>query len=70
MTEQQAKQHLTKICRFFTIGSVLHLLADLQHQAADEACLADNARRFDQARTVEHTLLVVGMGIDAAQPSA
>lgn len=69
MNERQAKKHLTRMLESFTVGSVLHLLADLQHQTAEKARLADDATRFEQAKLVQHTLIVVGMGVDSAQPS-
>lgn len=69
MTETEAKQHLTEMLERFTLGSVLHLLADVQHDAAEQARLTDDALGFERAKTVVHTLIVVGMGIDAAQPS-
>lgn len=69
MTEEQAKQHLTEMLDRFTVGSILHLLADVQKDSAEQARLADDALAFDQAKMVEHTLFVVGIGIDAAQPS-
>lgn len=69
MTEAEAKQHLTEMLNRFTLGSILHLLADLQRDAAEAARLADDALAFERAKTVEHTLFVVGLGIDAAMPS-
>ena len=69
MSEEEAKQHLTEMLEQFTLGSVLHLLADVQRYAAEQARLADDAIAFEQAKMVEHTLIVVGMGIDAAMPS-
>lgn len=69
MTEQQAKQRLIEMLDRFTTGSILHLLADVQRDAAEKARLADDAIAFEQAKLVEHTLVVIGMGIDQAQPS-
>ena len=67
MTEGQAKTYLAEMLDSFTVGSILHLLADLHRDAADEARQNDDAIAFEQARLVEHTLVVVGMGIDAAR---
>ena len=69
MSEEKAKQHLTEMLKRFTLGSVLHLLADVQHNIAEQARVDDDAVAFEQAKMVEHTLIVVGMGIDAAMPS-
>jgi len=69
MTESQVKTHLTEMLDSFTAGSILHLLADLHRDAAEEARQNDDAIAFEQARLVEHTLVVVGMGIDAARPT-
>lgn len=69
MTEAEAKTHLAQMLDSFTTGSILHLLADLHRDAADEARQNDDAIAFEQARLVEHTLVVVGMGIDAARPT-
>ena len=69
MSEDQAKQHLIEMLDRFTIGSVLHLLADVQHNLAEQARLDDDAVLFEWAKMIENTLFVVGMGIDAAMPS-
>ena len=69
MTESEAKQHLTEMLDRFTVGSILHLLADIQREAAETARRADDPVTFERAKLVEHALFVVGMGIDAAKPS-
>jgi hypothetical protein len=69
MTERQAKQQLIEMLDRFTVGSILHLLADVQRETAERARLVDDAIAFEQAKLVEHTLVVVGMGIDQARPS-
>jgi len=69
MTEKQAKKHLRKMLDHFTVGSVLHLLADVVAKSAEKAKVQDDVRAFDQCKLVEHTLVVVGMGIDAATPA-
>jgi hypothetical protein len=69
MTEKQAKRHLSEMLRSFTVGSVLHLLADLHRDAAEQARKADDAMTYRRCRLVEHALFVVGLGIDAASPS-
>jgi hypothetical protein len=37
MNERQAKRQIAKMRRSFTSGSVLHLLADLHREIAEEA---------------------------------
>ena len=69
MTEQEAKQHLTTILESFTPGSVLHLLAEVIAGQAEEDRTSDTDQRLQQRKEVEHTLIVVGMGIDAALPT-
>lgn len=65
MTEKQAKKQLTKMLERFTVGSVLHLLADLSRDMAGEADKDGDVVGFEQAKSVERTLFVVGVGIDA-----
>lgn len=68
MTEKQAKKQLLRMLRQFTAGSVLHLLADIQRDAAEQAANNGDVARFEQCRLAEHALIVVGAGIDAVQP--
>ncbi len=69
MNESQAKRQLAKMRRSFTSGSVLHLLADLHGEIAEEARQADDASTFRQHKSIEAALIVMGMGIDAALPA-
>jgi hypothetical protein len=69
MTENQARKLLAKLLRRLTPGSVLHLLADLYAEHADQACRQGDSVLYDRCRLVQHTLIVVGMGLDAAMPS-
>lgn len=69
MNEKRAKRQLERMLRSFTAGSVLHLLADLHRDAADQARRADDAKTYCQCKLVEQALVVVGMGVDAAQPN-
>ena len=66
MNESQAKRQLARMRRSFTSGSVLHLLADLHGEIAEEARQADDASTFRQHKSIEAALIVMGMGIDAA----
>lgn len=69
MNEKQAKRQLERMLCSFTVGSVLHLLADLHREAANQARQADDSIAYRQCRLVEQTLVVVGMGVDAARPT-
>ncbi len=68
MTETQARRRLTKMLERFTAGSILHLLADVFRAAADDARQDDDDVRYEQFKSVERTLVVVGAGVDAAKP--
>jgi len=65
MTETKAKKHLAKILERFTTGSVLHLLADLSREMAQDAEREGDLVRYEQAKSVERTLFVVGVGVDS-----
>lgn len=69
MDETKVKRQLERMLRSYTLGSVLHLLADLHRQAADEAQEADEVQRYLQHKTIEHVLFVIGLGVDAALPT-
>ena len=66
MTDDDAKDKLADLLKRYTLGSVLHLLGELAADQADDASMAGAGKRAEQLRTVEATLNVVGMGIDAA----
>ncbi len=68
MSEVQAKKQLKKMLRTLTAGSVLHLLADVFKQSAEEAKRDGDVASHRQFKLVENTLIVVGMGVDAANP--
>jgi RNA polymerase-interacting CarD/CdnL/TRCF family regulator len=68
MTHDKAKKQLAKMLRSFTTGSILHLLADLCREEAEEAREQQDARLYEQCRTVEAALIVVGCGVDATLP--
>jgi hypothetical protein len=58
LNEIEAKERLVEMLESYTAGSILQLLGEV---------LAD--REDEQSTLVEHTLIVVGMGIDAALPT-
>jgi len=64
MTEAQAKKQLSEMLDNLTVGSILHLLAEI---VAEEAS-ADDDQHAGRCRQVEHTLIVVGLGLDAILP--
>lgn len=68
MTENQARTQLRQMLRTLTVGSVLHLLADLFRESADHARRADDATTAERHANAAATLFVVGLGIDAACP--
>ena len=67
--DEAAKNQLADLLDRYTTGSVLHLLADLHRASAQDALAIGNETSCDQLRHIEHTLIVVGMGIDAVDPS-
>ena len=68
MREEQAKKQLARMLRSFTPGSVLSLLADLYRELAEQARQDNDVIKYRQCRLAESTLIVVGMGLDAACP--
>ncbi len=65
MNETEAKQQLERMLGSFTAGSILHLLADVFRESAEQA---GDDRSRQQLKQVEETLYVVGLGVDAACP--
>ncbi|HAH48891.1 hypothetical protein [Gimesia sp.] len=70
MSDDQAKEQLTAILEHYTTGSVLHLLADLYRESADSAQQDGDALACDRFKAIEQALFVVGLGVDAANPSS
>ncbi len=68
MNADEAKKQLEGMLDQFTVGSVLHLLADLYREWAEESRRDDDEMARQQCKLVESTLVVVGMGLDAACP--
>ena len=68
MSEKQAKRHLKKMLGSFTPGSILHLLADISGELAEEARRDDDDETYHRCKNVEIALIVFGMGVDAACP--
>ena len=69
MNEVEAKDRLAEMLDAFTVGSILHLLGEIIGQQAEDARIREDGQQFEQFRLVEHSLIVVGMGIDAAMPT-
>lgn len=68
MTEEKAKRLLRRMLDSFTGGTVLHFLADLFREDAEEARRGSDDLAAKQCNNVKAALFVVGMGIDAARP--
>jgi hypothetical protein len=68
MTEQHVRKQLQKMLASFTPGSVLGIMAGIYREAAEEASKENDAILYERCKNVERTLVVVGMGIDAACP--
>jgi len=69
MTDQEAKERLKELLERYTLGSILHLLAELCRESAESARQDGDALVCERFEVVEHALIVVGIGIDAANPS-
>jgi hypothetical protein len=68
MTEKQAKKQLQKMLQSFSQGSILHLLAELFREEAEEARRDGDVKLYRQCKLAESALIVVGMGLDAVSP--
>jgi hypothetical protein len=68
MKEDNAKKQLGRMLRSLTAGSILGLLAELFKESAEEARQDNDAVAYEQRKLTEHTLIVVGLGIDAICP--
>lgn len=68
MNEKKAKKQLRRMLDAFTAGTVLHLLAELFRDDADEARQDGDSNAEQQSRNAEAALYVVGLGIDAICP--
>ncbi len=68
MSEAQARRHLRRMLRSQTPGSVLSLLADVFREFAQEAKREKDLAAYRRFTSVEQTLIVVGLGIDATVP--
>ncbi len=64
MNEAHAKQLLTDLLARFTAGSILHLLAEVVKDSADELDEAATAAMRDAAGA----LFVLGVGLNAVWP--
>ncbi len=68
VTEDRAKKQLATMLRSFTAGSVLHLLAEIVRESAEDARQAGDATAQEQFMLAHAALVVVGLGIDAIRP--
>lgn len=67
MTEKQAKRQVKKLLRTFTVGSVLHLLADIYAERSAKALRSRDIVLSDRCKQVQHALIVLGMGVDSVR---
>ncbi len=68
MTDDTARRQLKRLMKSFTLGSVLHLLGEIFDEMAKEARQEGDDIRQEQCESVAKTLVVVGLGVDAACP--
>jgi len=68
MNEAQAKKQLRKMLQKLTPGSLLHLMGDLYRENAEECDSLEDSAGYERWKSLECTLFVVGLGIDAASP--
>ena len=69
MSDDQAKAQLAELLEQYTAGSILHLLAEIYRQSAEEALQSGDPVACEQSKSAEHALYVLGLGIDAANLS-
>jgi hypothetical protein len=67
LTEAQMKVQLRRMLGSLTAGSLLHLLADLFRESADQPRRRDKRAR-NEFRDVAATLFVMGLGVDGVCP--
>ncbi|WP_417384187.1 hypothetical protein [Gimesia sp.] len=70
MSDDQAKDLLTEILGHYTTGSVLHLLAELYRESAEDSRQDGDELACDRFKIIEQALYVVGLGVDATNPSS
>jgi hypothetical protein len=68
MTEKAALTALQRMLRHYTIGSVLHLLAEANRKHVEETVGADDPVASGRCDIADHVLFCVGVGLDAAMP--
>ena len=68
MTEWETQRQLRRMPNNFTLGSILHLLAEAFRVHVEQAQADNNPRITHQCDLADSMLFVIGMGIDAACP--
>jgi hypothetical protein len=68
MNEKQAKKQLRNMLTNLTPGSVIHLLSEVFHDEAETAARLEDSLAYERCKSVECTLFVVGLGVDATCP--
>lgn len=69
MSDDQAKERLIELLDRYTAGSILHLLAEIYRKSAEETRQSGDPAAYEQSKTFEHALFVLGLGIDGANAS-
>ncbi len=69
MSDNLAKMQLIELLDRYTAGSILHLLSEIYQHAAKEAEAAGDVAAYERYKMLEHTLFVVGLGVDSANHS-
>ncbi len=68
MTEDQARRHLLAMLESFTAGSVLHILAQVIHEAEQARLGSLDEVAEQRVREAEAFLWIAGYGLMAALP--
>lgn len=68
MKASEAKQHLADMLANLTAGSVLHLLAEVLREVAEDHPGGLDQEAAESLRDTAGTLFVVGVGLDAVWP--
>lgn len=68
MTENQAKKQLKTLLDHFLTGTILHFLGEIFGERAIQAQRDNDSIAYEQCKTIEHALFVVGLGVHGAYP--
>lgn len=68
MSEQQAKEQLSRMLERFSTGSVLHLMSEVLREAAEKSSDDIPGHARESFRDALGALFVMGLGLDSAWP--